>query len=228
MGNLMTDDSSGDLRPFIPAQLDDYGLPSTTFRVYAAVCRNAGRDGVCFASVKTLARRCRLHLDTVRASLKTLHELGLVGKKENTGQTTSYTVTPLGAWKPSPFIKDPPETEVGVAKPTPRKAREGGTRKRREATPEITREGHPSETEGAKGNPIEGNPLKAAQEGSLPLTESIRLETELKRIEARLETINGEASADAWGLHYTQKQRAERKPLKERKKEILDLLGFPA
>lgn len=155
----MTDDSAGELRPFIPAQLDDYGLPATTFRVYAAVCRNAGKDSVCFASVKTLARRCRLHLDTVRACLKTLHALGLIGKKENAGQTTSYTVMPLGAWKPSPFIKDPSETEGGATKPTPRKAREGGDRKRRDGSPT------PRKRRDAKGIPLKGIPPRPSREG---------------------------------------------------------------
>lgn len=230
------DDPQSDLLIFVPAQLDDYGLPSPMFRVYAAVARNAGKAGVCFASVKTIARRCRLRLDRVRDSLKQLHALGLIGKKELPGKTTSYTLTPIQSWKPSPFTSDPSETGVGVRKHTPPKRGEGRTMKREEGSPPDRGQGHPSETGVGEVYPSEGNLMKAIQGGSAAAaasprkfseTEKIRAEKELPRIEARLETIKSQGSHVAGGsIVFTEAQRAERRKLFAKKAKLLEKLEW--
>lgn len=58
--------------------------------------------------------------------------------------------------------------------------------------------------------------------------ETIKLQNELERIEARMKQIREQASWDAWGPQLTKEEANEMKRLKARKKAILDALGFAA
>lgn len=55
--------------------------------------------------------------------------------------------------------------------------------------------------------------------------ERVSGERELARIEDRLKTIRGQASEDAWGPHYNESQKAERKKLQARRDELKTRLG---
>lgn len=74
--------------------------------------------------------------------------------------------------------------------------------------------------------------LPTRQQANAPasnaVAEKILLEKELKRIEDRLIHIKNNARCDAYGIHFTDEERAQRKPLLARKKEILEKLGFQA
>ena len=127
------------LVPFIPAEIDDLGLTPQEFRVMGHVARRAGKDGVCFEAIANMAKKCLLHPDTVRATLKSLVRRGVIFGKNRTGDTTLYAFTPF-------------ETKGGVS-PTPPKPME--------ATSPKGMVPYPSEMKGAKGIPIKGSPLKA-------------------------------------------------------------------
>ena len=71
---------------------------------------------------------------------------------------------------------------------------------------------------------------KEGEPSDLELTtgESIRLEHELERIEAKLKSIEGGASHDAWGPMYDDHEKIQRSTLKERRDKIKERLGWIA
>ena len=81
----------------LSSKLDDAGLSSAEFRVYAHISRRAGR-GVAFPKIESIASTCRLNCDTVRKSLKTLNDRGMISRKERPGMTTEITLTEPGKW----------------------------------------------------------------------------------------------------------------------------------
>jgi hypothetical protein len=131
---------------FIHSRLDDYGLPPAEFRVYAHIARRAG-SGMGWPAVKSIAGVCRLHPQTVRHALRVLVSHRLLRRVDRPGQTAVYTITPASAWQPPERISDPYEKDTPPSDS--------------QATPTQRIQGHPYETDGAEGNPIEGNPLKA-------------------------------------------------------------------
>ena len=84
---------------FIRAELDDYGLTASQFRVF---CRIA-RRGHCYESVAKIAKGCRLNPDTVSAALTFLCERRLISKTKRPGQTSSLTINPPAMWEPGGF-----------------------------------------------------------------------------------------------------------------------------
>jgi DNA-binding transcriptional ArsR family regulator len=134
---------------FIHSLLDDYGLPAAAFRVYCHLARRDGRDGA-WSAVKGIAHVCRLHPQTVRKALRLLTTHRLVSRELRCGQTTIYRLTPASAWRPPTRIdSNQPETD------TPPSILQG--------SPANKIEGTPYETDTAKGNPSEDNPVKEIQ-----------------------------------------------------------------
>ncbi len=142
---------------FIHSRLDDYGLPPPEFRVYAHVARRAGSGGA-FPAVKSIARVCRLHPQTVRRALGVLVKHRLIRREDRPGKTAVYRLTPASEWQPPTHITDHPyekDTPPSVSQDTPPKRIQG----------------YPSEKDGAEGNPSEGNPTK--EETRTPRTPGI-------------------------------------------------------
>jgi uncharacterized phage protein (TIGR02220 family) len=134
---------------FVHSKLDEQGLSPSQFRVYCHLSRRAGNTKA-YAGIASMAKLTKLHPDTVRSCLKALERLSMVRREDRQGETSLYTLTPMEEWKH-------PETEGGD---TPGKAMEGRGPKRREGSPGKAMEAHPPETDGGKGNPIEGAPLE--------------------------------------------------------------------
>jgi hypothetical protein len=128
---------------FVHSEIDDYGLTTQEFRVYAHLARRAGKNGA-YPSVDSMAAKCRINRDTAYECLKRLKFLNLIRAIKRPGHTTLYRLTPRSQWKPNP--EGVSETEgYPLNSDTPcRKARDIQV----------------SEKEGHKGNPSEGTPLK--------------------------------------------------------------------
>lgn len=140
---------------FVHSRLDDYGLSAAVFRVYCHLARRAGK-GAAYPSVSTIATVCRLHPDTVRAALRTLTVHRLLTRQDRPGETSLYRLTPASHWEPPMSINSnpseansPPSLSV--------------------ATLGERREAHPSETNPAKGNSVEGKPKKGIHASMSPL-----------------------------------------------------------
>ena len=91
---------TGEIKVFIPAKLDDYGLKPNVFRVYCHMARRAGNDGA-WPAIAKIARVCRLHPQTVRKALQFLTARGFLIAKPRGGASTLYYLTPLSAWRPA-------------------------------------------------------------------------------------------------------------------------------
>ena len=78
---------------FIHSSLDDAGLTPQQFRVFAHLSRRAS-DAVCWASLDTMAKTCRMHADTVKECLKWLETRQMISKETRQGKTTLWKVKP--------------------------------------------------------------------------------------------------------------------------------------
>jgi DNA-binding MarR family transcriptional regulator len=90
---------TGEIKIFVPARFDDYGLKPTVFRVYCHIARRDGNDGA-WPAIANIARVCRIHPQTVRKALKFLTAHGFLTRTPRRGQTTLYRLTPPSAWQP--------------------------------------------------------------------------------------------------------------------------------
>lgn len=68
-----------DVGAFIPADIDDLGLDSKAFRIYAHIAIKGGEEG-CHRTISGLAKHCRISKGRVTEAIKTLLELGLIQK----------------------------------------------------------------------------------------------------------------------------------------------------
>lgn len=148
--------------PFIPAWLDDYGLKTSDFRVLCRVCRR----GDCFESVPNIAEGCRLHEDTVRASLNRLVALGLITKQKRPGEPSIYRLNPSARTRPTT-----PKSRGGLSDSDTDSDADMPPRSEW-GTPPETSGGLPPETRGDEGSPIQGSPLKGCAP-SAPSIESV-------------------------------------------------------
>jgi len=71
----------------ILAAVDDAGLSPVDFRVLGHICRRAGEEN-CYASIRTIAKTCRVNEKTARASVHRLEKIGWVSMQKRTGQTS--------------------------------------------------------------------------------------------------------------------------------------------
>ena len=86
---------------FVHSRLDDYGLSPSEFRLYGHISRRAG-NGICRESVPNMAHHCGLGTGTVKRSLRTLIDSGLITRESHTGQTSHYRLTHPDQWRPGP------------------------------------------------------------------------------------------------------------------------------
>lgn len=87
--------------PFIPAKLDELGLTPHEFRVYCHIARRAGPDGVCFDSIESASRTCRIEKKTYRRALRRLICYGLVLKTTVPGCPHQLRLASVTNWHPS-------------------------------------------------------------------------------------------------------------------------------
>jgi hypothetical protein len=142
-----------DLPIQVHSELDDMGLPSRTFRVYAHLARRAGRDGLAFPSYASIGEVCfrpdmpTAKPDTLRrlaiAAINDLVERGLITKeqrrdKEGDSASNIYRLTARADWQGSAY------------------APQGGGSA---YAPQVVHTHHGS-AYAPKGNPVEGNPVE--------------------------------------------------------------------
>ncbi len=95
----------------VPADVDDAGLTPHQFRVLCHVARRCGKDGMCYSSIETMAKVCRIRPKTVRASLSILVDRGLLSRKDISGKTSEFRIVSNAAerqssWKRLKGIND--------------------------------------------------------------------------------------------------------------------------
>ncbi|NJM22563.1 MAG: helix-turn-helix domain-containing protein [Richelia sp. RM2_1_2] len=88
---------------FIHNFLDEYGLDPYEFRIYAHMVRRTGgkTDGVCFASLKKIAKICDMSVRKAQQALKLLINAQLLKQDKRDGRTDLYKVTPASEWAAS-------------------------------------------------------------------------------------------------------------------------------
>jgi hypothetical protein len=133
---------------FIPSWLDDSDLTPNEFRIFSTISRR----GNCFESVTNMARRIKMHPDTVWDVLNSLEARGCIARTKRPGQTTLFTARHIDLWKS-------PTGKGGVTEIKGCPSKPGDTRPLDsvDTHPKI-RGTPPPEAEGCKVNPIEGNP----------------------------------------------------------------------
>jgi len=129
-----------ELRLFIPAAVDDFGLTASQFRVLCHLSRRAGKNGECYPSGPAIARVCKLHEDTVWRCLKELEKLQFIQRRKGKFKSNNYTLT----------------------HPKARGGANGGAAESNGGESPKSDGCHPPATDGCKGNPNKGNPIKAS------------------------------------------------------------------
>jgi hypothetical protein len=91
---------TSNLKPFIPAWLDDLGLSQAEFRLYCHLCRRAGNEtGIAYPSAETATKNCGMAKNTFWKTVERLEKRRLIeriGKKF--GSSNRYRViVPIGA-----------------------------------------------------------------------------------------------------------------------------------
>jgi hypothetical protein len=188
------------------------------------------RRDVCFASVHTIAKICRMHADTVRKALKELVHDGLLTVEYRPGETWIYQVNHQR------IINGPPR-------------KEGSTPYEKKGDPPSTNKGvHPSENKGAdpyekqgdKVYPIKDIPLRKEPHRKKNMSNDVkqitlekaatRLEKSIKAREEEAKVFKDRHCGDVacgdghWDPGRREKWVEMRKTIKELKKKYDEIL----
>jgi len=148
MTNLISPKEDRVFWPFIPLELDDFGLTPAQFRVLCHLHRRAGKDHECYPSVRTISTACKMHRDTVWACIKELEKLQLIKRSKGHFNSNQYTILPIKT------------SDEGWRKPMA--SGKGGLAERKGQPLAETEGQRLAERKGHEGNPLEGNPVKAS------------------------------------------------------------------
>jgi hypothetical protein len=171
--------------PFIPAWLDELGLPQSWFRVYCHLCRR----GECHSSADTIASACRMKRLTVFEALTGLEHAGLILRKARPGRTT--LIEPLTPGNPVPLghrvntdpVPDSERVPVPLGHrvngdPSPQRERVPVPDSGRVPVPLGHHEGISPEGSPRKGEEVAPFPVEAVAE----LTPAARVQAELAKV----------------------------------------------
>lgn len=118
--------------------------------VLIALCDNASDEGLCFPSVKTLARKCSMSERTVQGHLADFEARSFVTRDERPGRSTIYTIHPRSfcappectlpaVFAPPPAVSAPTaiyeEPSLNHQNPPKPSLTKKGTRRKKELTP---------------------------------------------------------------------------------------------
>lgn len=134
---------------FVHSELDDYGLDSHEFRIYAHLARRANGKARAYPGINSMAESCRMNRHTVIRVISSLEEKGLIRIEKRSGALNQYVLTAPSEWK-SP---EPTGAISGTGTPNDTGIKTGMGVVSKEARPPVSKEA-------LKGNPSEGNPLK--------------------------------------------------------------------
>ena len=153
-------DGRDDMPVFIHSELDDYGLLSIEFRVYARLARRCYR-GPGFESIPSMAKDFEVSDRTVRRAVRLLVECRLISETQRPGKTNLYTLTPRHYWQHKSLLK---ETRLRVQN----RDSEARVTPDTTATPDTTDRGGVTPQTGVPLTPQtdEGNPLKVIPQGN--------------------------------------------------------------
>lgn len=103
---------------FIHSSLDDAGLTTEQFRVFAHVARRAS-SGDCWEGQSSMAKVCRIHEDTLVKCLAELEGRCMLSRQPRPGLTTIWRILPPAKWllaknSGNGSHAHPPETKGGV------------------------------------------------------------------------------------------------------------------
>lgn len=138
-----------------------------------------GKTGACFPSTEAIARISRVNDRTVRITLKTLHDLGLISSTQKVGQKRYFTLNLDRLPAPEPLQEITGEQEI-----TPLQEITGGDCKNLQETPVKTYREPLQKLTPEQGNNKEFN--REEEQGSLPVQapwETDLLSTDVKKIE---------------------------------------------
>ncbi len=196
---------------------EDRQVPHGAFRLfYLLAHRYSNEAGQCWPGRRTLQKVMHCSNRSLGAWVTVLRDLKFLSTKvirTNSGTATLYTL-----WGVTPEVEPP-----GGSTLSPRGSTliEGDS----QSGTETTYYKHHTINQG-------GTPGDRAGSGSnVPLTptNSVSMQKELDRIEARIQAIRNAGSEVAGGgILYTEQQRQERKRLLARKEEIKKTLGWLA
>jgi hypothetical protein len=161
---------------FVPSEIDELGLSAAQFRVYGHLARRAGKNDA-YPGIPSIARICKLHEDTVRASLILLRQWNLISVTTRPGMTNLYRLTRPSEWK-TPLRNESP-TSV--------------------SHPSETNGGHPSESDGphpSETRGYEGSPRRKSTKGTPVFVRPQREELASYMIELELPPTEVEAFLD--------------------------------
>ena len=94
--------SKFEIRQFpIPDEIDDYGLDSYSFRIYAHLANwTTQHDRDCNKSVYEIAVRCGMDIKTARNSLQSLAEKRIISITSIAGSASLIRLNPVSNWLP--------------------------------------------------------------------------------------------------------------------------------
>jgi|GEM_PF-6746284 len=85
---------------FVHSELDDSGLDPFEFRLYARIVRRAGKDGICYESIASMAAGCGMAEGTLKRRLRNLLSIGAIEKERRPGRACIYRPIPIAFWRP--------------------------------------------------------------------------------------------------------------------------------
>jgi Helix-turn-helix domain len=100
-------------RFWVPDAVFDQGLTAIEFKVYAYLCRRAGKSRVAWPKLSTMARECGMYRETVSAAVSGLLRLNmLTRRRRDFGKPNLYRLLPPDEWK-RPVSGSQPPTAAG-------------------------------------------------------------------------------------------------------------------
>jgi len=146
----VTDPQSPQRSIWVHYLLDDLGLDSQAFRVFAHLSRRAGR-GLAWPSIESITKTCQLSRNTVAAAILELEERGLIQVERRRGVSNRYRIAPISDWERAARIASP---ETYPTTPNPN-------------TPTTTKRDTPTTTK--RNTPPPPNEIHEVYQGSISI-----------------------------------------------------------
>ena len=135
---------------FLHAELDDYGLTASEFRLYAHMARRAG-TGEARSSIPSMAAHCKIAEKCVRRDLKILVAFGLIGViQKRPGKPTIYGLLQKGKWATADRIEELREKAIASKPKNAGKSTKSTKSLKTEATLEHTKTETKQESDSGK------------------------------------------------------------------------------
>lgn len=93
--------------PMVRDTLDEYGLDTYEFRLYAHIVRRTSESlkGDCSATLKDMSDVTKMSVRRLQYALKTLCDAGLILKETRRGDADSYYLAPVSNWVAKRYLE---------------------------------------------------------------------------------------------------------------------------